>query len=433
MIRRYRLDSVLLFALLAAPHLAKAQSVSAALNTTTAQSDFARTEDVAVLDRPHPLYDPLGVPLGGFTLYPSLGLETDYDDNIYAQTNGGPGDAIEHIRPDVRLASNWSQGFVTLEANASLNRYLSYSSQDTDDWSVKGTGGLNFISNGVLELDLSSSQNTEPRSAASSVSNQATPVVYKVNQATVSASQERDRFKFSWNASIQRFDYDNAAAIGGGVIDETYRDRTVPTMSGRVDFAASPNVAVFGEAVGNIQNFDQADPSTLKSQNAAGYELLSGVNFQLSHLARGEFGLGYIDETYANAQYGKVSGPGFRNKVQWFPTQLTTVTASYVRSVEDSGVVGAPMYELDNAGLQADHELLRNLILSAQFNYMHSDYIGLARTDERYQGSAVASYLFDRHLSLNVTYTHLTQRSYGAAAGTPFDDNKVGVNLAFHL
>lgn len=426
------LGCTLLLAALAASHLAKAQSVSQDLDTT-AQSNFARTQDVAVLERSHSLYDPPGVPLGGFTLYPSLGVETDYDDNIFAQRTAGRVDSIFHIRPDVRLSSNWSEGFVSLDAGASLNRYVNFSSQDTDDWSVTGRGGLDFASNGHFEADVSSAQATAALSAASTLSNQATPVVYRLNTVSASASEERNRLKFSWNASVQRFDYDNAAAIGGGLINEAFRNRTIPMMSGRVDFAASPSLAAFGEAIGNIRNYDQGDPGTLKTQNAAGVELLSGVNFQLTHLARGELGVGYLNETYANARYGKVSGPGFRNKLQWFPTQLTTVTATYARTIEDSGIAGAPTFRLDSAGLQADHELLRNLILSSQFNYAHSAYVGLARTDERWQASAAARYLFNRYISLNFTYAHLTQRSYGPAAGTPFDDNNFGLSLALRL
>jgi hypothetical protein len=426
------LGSTLLLAVIAAPQIANAQVVANDLSTT-AQSNFARNDAVAVLDRPHPLYDPLGMDLGDFTLSSSLGIDTVYDDNIYALPTVGPADTIIHIRPDVRLTSDWSGGFVSLDANANLNRFLDYASQDTDDWSVSARGGLEFISNGKLEVDAGSAQLTEPLSAASSVSNQAAPVAYRVDSANVSASQGRNRLKVSFNAAVQRFDYYNAPAIGGGFIDETFRNRTAPTMSGRVDYAVSPNLAVFGEAIGNIRDYDQVDPSTLKSQNAAGYELLSGANFQVTHLLRGELGLGYLNETYANASYGKVSGPGFRNKLQWFPTQLITVTATYARTMEDSGVVGAPTYRLESAALQADYELLRNLILTAQVNYSHAAYVGIARTDERYQASATASYLFNRHLSLNLSYGHLSQRSYGPAAGTPFNENNVRLSLAFRL
>jgi hypothetical protein len=262
------------------------------------------------------------------------------------------------------------------------------------------------------------------------VSNQAAPVVYRMDTADVSVSQERNRWKFTFNGVVQRFDYDNAPAVGGGFVDETFRDRTTPIMTGRVDYAVSPNLAVFGEAIGNIRDYDHPTPGTLKSQDAAGCELLTGANFQITHLLRGELGFGYLNETYSSASYGKVSGPGFRNRLQWFPTQLTTVTATYARTVEDSGVIGAPTYRLDTAALQADHELLRNLILTAQAGYTHAAYQGLSRTDERYQAGATATYRLNRHLNLRLAYSHLSQRSYGAAAGTTFDDNTAGLSLA---
>src|SRR5471032_70138 len=55
-------------------------------------------------------YDPKGVPMGSFRLFPELELDEVYNDNIYATTFGAAGRTasfIQLIKPTVKLNSDW--------------------------------------------------------------------------------------------------------------------------------------------------------------------------------------------------------------------------------------------------------------------------------------------------------------------------------------
>lgn len=414
---------------LACPRLADAQVASDL--TTQAHSNFSRDRNISVLERPRPFYDPEGLPLGGFLLYPSLTTTLIYDDNIYAQPSARVAAAIVDIRPDVRLASNWGRNDLSFDANTTLHRYQSHTPEDTTDWQVSGRAAAEFASRGRLEANVSSGQYTEPRYAPNTLAQQARPVTYDLSAVGAAVSQERNRFKFGMGATFQRFDYNNVPAIGGGEVVETFRNREIGLITVRMDYAYSPNLALFGELLGNVRNFEHHDPITLQNQDAAGYELLTGANFQLTHLMKGELGVGYLNESYSSAAYRQVSGLGYRGKITYFPTTLTNIVASLSRSVEDSGVTSANTYRLDAAMVEIDHELLRNLILSAKISYNHSEYIGVHRHDDFTNAGLNADYLFSRHWRFRAAYTHLTQRSGGLAAGTPFDDNRISLAIVW--
>ena len=56
-------------------------------------------------------YNPTGVTVGSFRLFPLLELDEVYNDNIYATSYGTPGltsSFIQIVRPSLQLRSDWS-------------------------------------------------------------------------------------------------------------------------------------------------------------------------------------------------------------------------------------------------------------------------------------------------------------------------------------
>src|SRR5438445_9413483 len=55
-------------------------------------------------------YDPLGVPVGSFRLFPELELDEVYNDNIYASSPafGRVGSFVQVIKPTLDLRSDWN-------------------------------------------------------------------------------------------------------------------------------------------------------------------------------------------------------------------------------------------------------------------------------------------------------------------------------------
>lgn len=74
---------------------------------------------VSVNERPRPDFEPEGLRIGTFLLFPQLGLEERYNTNIYAQRNDAKDDFISRLQPELRLESDCCRSRCSL---VSLNR-----------------------------------------------------------------------------------------------------------------------------------------------------------------------------------------------------------------------------------------------------------------------------------------------------------------------
>jgi hypothetical protein len=270
---------------------------------------------------------------------------------------------------------------------------------------------------------------SEPRTSASSQLQSEEPIEYDVTSAYVAATRTSGRVKLSGRGDIRDFNYEDGVTSTGVVVDQDDRDRTVSALTGRVDVALSPATALFLQGTANDRDYDVASTLTTAARDSSGFELLAGANFELGAVARGEVAAGYIEQNFDESVYEDLSGLGARVSLEWFPTQLTTVTLTGARTIEDSAIVGSGGYVSVNTALQIDHEFRRNVILSGQVSYGNDDYDGIDRTDKRIGVTATATYLINRHLGASLSASHYEQNSDGADSGVNFDINKLMVSL----
>jgi len=167
----------------------------------------------------------------------------------------------------------------------------------------------------------------------------------------------------------------------------------------------------------------------LINRDSKGFEAAVGTDFELGALIRARFEIGYRRETFSYALAPEVSGLDYHGKIQYFPSQLTTITASADRVLNDSGIINAPAFLSNDFSLEVDHELLRNLILTAIGSFSNASIIGLDRSDSRPGATFRAAYLLNRGLGLNVSYNYLGQTSIGTDRTNNFSVNQVRVGL----
>ena len=134
---------------------------------------------------------------------------------------------------------------------------------------------------------------------------------------------------------------------------------------------------------------------------------------------------------YVSPLFPDIGGLSAKGQVQWFPTQLTTVTATALRSVGDSGIIGSAGFLNTTGGIQVDHELLRNLILTVNGTGTQNQYFGISRTDDIWTTGASASWLLTRWFGLTLGYTFADQHSSGVERGPTFDDNRFVLSAVF--
>src|SRR4029079_1522920 len=113
----------LLIALAPFPAFAQTQNQNP---QTVAQPD----QPVAVRDRPHPEYDPLGLRFGAFKLNGSLDLDFASTDNLFAASSSAAVDDFIYAEaPTLRLSSDWSRNALVIDAGGRFTQHRDFTSE----------------------------------------------------------------------------------------------------------------------------------------------------------------------------------------------------------------------------------------------------------------------------------------------------------------
>ena len=402
------------------PHVASAQDLA---------SNFKRDRNVSVRERPRPDYEAIGVKAGGFTLYPRVTASLEGNDNIYATKADEKADAIWRVKPEVALRSNWSRHALGAFASASVDRYQDFDSENTEEYTLAVNGRLDIVHGSDISGSVQYQALTEPRTSPQSPASSVKPIEYSLVTSKVTGVKEFNRLRLTGRLSDLDYNYDDGVDVLGAPVEQDTRDRNEVYYGGKVEYAMSPDTALFLAVLGNTKNYDLSTAG----RDSDGYVATVGANFELSEVARGDIAVGYMKQSYDNALYGEIDGFSGEAKVEWFPTALTTVTSTAARTIEEAVTTGSPGYISNNIGVNIDHELLRNVLLSATASYGKDDYKKIDRNDERTGAGASATYLLNRRVGLILKYTYLKQDSSGVNRGTSFTDNKLAASVALQF
>src|SRR3546814_11521586 len=99
-----------------------------------------------VLERPRPDFDPKGLPVGGFRIFPQVTVQESYDDNIRAADENTESDFITTISPRIDIRGIGARG-LSLGATGygEVSRYLE-NSRENADRSEERRGGQEGVS-----------------------------------------------------------------------------------------------------------------------------------------------------------------------------------------------------------------------------------------------------------------------------------------------
>jgi hypothetical protein len=386
-------------------------------------------EDLPVMARPRPDYDPLGIPVGGFLLFPQLVVDGTYDSNVFRTTNNTLDDFFFTFSPSLRLKSNWGLNSLELYSGANAFQYLTYSHQNLADWNVGADGrydiaeGIGVYANGVA------SEAHESLASPNTLGNQQSPTRYYDKHADISTTIQPNRLGFNLGGTFDRYDYANAPLIGGG--SENNADRNFDEYQAylRAFYEFSPGYTLFLRTTYDSRQYDQFLDRSGLHRSSTGYHVNGGADLQFTHLISGEVYLGYLRYNFA-APLVDVGGFDYGAKLDWLATPLITVHLEGSRTLSPIILPGASVQDNKSVGLSLDYELLRNLIIQARTDYVDSSYPGIARHDKAPDFQVGAKYLVNHLISLDAGYI-FTKRTTNVQGAT-FDDSMITLGITLH-
>lgn len=426
-ITRYSYILSALAACAAAGHSLSAMAQDVEEVTPEGQAEFERNRTTTVAGRVPPGYEAIGIPVGSFRLSPQVYLGAYFTDNIYVRETDKTSDVALQVAPSAALVSTWARHAVSVLVGASYDRYLRSSNENYFDYSAQADGRYDVGNRSHITGFVAWQRNTEKRGDLGAADPDYDPVQYTTLSSGLGASWESGRVRLMANGNYTRKRYSDTRDVDGSVISQGYRD--VDTLGATLtgEYAITPNFALRVQA--SRENNDYTNSPLLGNRDFTTTELLAGASFEFTDFLRGEFGFGYIQQDYESAAFKSFDGVGGRAKLEYFPTQLTTITLNGARTVEMSGQRLSPSYLLTTVGLTVDHELYRNLIVSGSATYSDGRFENPRRNEHRYMVAASARYLINRFFSVNGRIEHYTVDSSPHDFGRNYNANSLTIGL----
>lgn len=386
---------------------------------------------IHVLDRERPEFDAVGVHAGSFMIYPELALGVSYDDNVFGTENNTDSDLYYSVSPSVSVESDFGRHALNFNAYTESRFYSSETSEDRFDWGVAADGVIEVSQFTQIQGAVSYDQLTEDRTSTDRVAGGSEPTEYEVFNAALNFHQRFNRVTASIGASYTQNDYDDTPAIGGGVIDQDFRDHEKWEFPARLSYDVSADTSIFIRGTYNMREYDQQPPVVAITRDSDGYDVGVGAAFDVTNLIRGEAWVGYLSQEFDQAGFQSIDGIDFGLAGEWYASELTTVTAGINRSIEESTSAGSSGHLDTTYELGIAHELQRNIILTADVSYLDVEFEGITRDDETISAGAGVQYLLNRNAELALGYDYVTRDS--TATGQDYDKSVVGLQLVLKL
>jgi len=379
---------------------------------------YDRGRNINVLNRDRPEYDAIGLRNGPILTFPKIDLSLGSNDNVLATRRNKISDQFWSAVLSSTSTTDWARH--SLQANFLLDtkQYFKRTSENRTNVQFNVIGRYDLVGDSFLQGGAEIRTNHIERSDIAFPTGGAEPVPLRATSAFGRAVYVAGRYRLVGSVSGADIHYSNIDRVGGGRIDLRSRDYTAVTETGRVEYAISPAAALFVDA--RNTSLDYKGVANALNRNATDRAILAGANFDISALARGEVGFGYETRDYSSSALRSISGFSMNGKIEYFPTELTTVTATLGRNIDDSILANTGGYIATRGSIRVDHELLRNLLLNASYNLERDKFSGVSRRDSIQNISVGAQYLVTQSIGLSASVIRRDRTSHGVITGPEY-------------
>jgi hypothetical protein len=357
------------FILMAGASQAWAQSAA-----PTSQPQSTPQRPGQVQPAPGENYDPPGIRMGGFLLYPSFELVEMYNDNVFATTNNRVGKFITVVNPRVDLKSNWNNHALNLFAAGSVGFYHGASSENFQDFSVGGSGRLDIQRNWYLFGGGSFSRRHEERGTPNALFGPE-PNEYFDAQANVGYYQKFNRVFVRAEGKWEHLSYTNNKSLNiAGVVNNENRNRSEFTETLRVGYEFVEGTELWVQGGLNQRVYDSRFDNLGFQRSSNGWEIVGGATVDLGGITQVEGFAGFRAQDYRDARLGEIRGAIFGLAATWNPYVPLFIKPYVRRTIEETNIAGYSGYWSTLAGVNVDYRLRPNIRVSAGAAMGWDDY-----------------------------------------------------------
>ncbi|WP_293884084.1 outer membrane beta-barrel protein [Sphingomonas sp.] len=392
---------------------------------------FDRGRNVSVLARPRPDYDPLGITVNSFNVFPRVDVGVGATNNVFLTNTNTTSDVFAFVNPSFSAKSDWSRHQVLLRGGAQLRRFVDQPRRNENAWNLGALGRLDASESLSITAEGQVARQFESPFSGEVQSNLAVLSSY-----LRTFGQLRTEYQFGQGRALlvvdrTAFDFNSIKAANGARLDQSARNRHIARVTGQGEYAFTPSLAVYGQLGYSRTTYTRTLSSGLANRGSDAARVIGGVNFDLAGLLRGTIGVGYVQRNYKSALYRDVGGVSVESKLEVFPTELTTVTVAVRRVLEDSSIGSSNAFFDNRASVRIDHELLRNLLLNVTGEIARQNYIDSPARTNTYRVIGGGRYMVSRNFGIETQASYGNQVGNGTGVGNRFSElrGQIGIVL----
>ncbi len=354
----------------------------------------------SVMTRPRPSFDALGTRIGIFDLNAGINLGIEHSDNILAASLNEIDDVLTVVDPSLRLSTDWGRAALEVSAIASFGRHADNPDEDFDDHSIRLNWNRRLGADGRLGLGAMTSRGHDTRRDPSSEDG-IEPSRFDANSVNIFLTGRIGVLDLEGNIEARDIDYEDARSLDS-IINNDDRDRRQDQLRIRIGLYAQRVFSPFIEINADERNYEQQFDDFGVARSSDGTAVGVGVRFRESRKFSGEIILGRIERDYQSSQFSDSDRFWMRSSLEWNPTGLTTLSLDYESRIDETTYGAISGVEVDHVGFTVDHELLRNVVISAGIRSDREEYVSSPREDDSTLWFAGATYLVNNHLRVSL-------------------------------
>jgi adhesin HecA-like repeat protein len=374
-------------------------------------------------------YAQLGIRAGGITFLPGIEEDVGYDSNPNRVAGPHKGSLVSRTEGALAVQSDWPTHALTGLIRGSYSAYPSVSDANRPEGEARlalrldATRDLQFDIEGHGKLDTQ-----RPGSPELNASVTERPLVESFG-ASVGVTQRFNRLSIGLRGTVDRFVYEDAHLTSGTTLDQSDRNENQYGVRLRAGYELTPGVIPFVEALADTRVYDQKIDNSGFRRSSDGVGARAGSTFEITRQLTGEASAGLETRHYDDPRLRDLRGPLVDASLIWSATPLTTVRLRASSRIDETTLANSSGVISQNATLEVQHDLLRNLSLIAALGVGRNDYKGVYLKEDTLTGSLKVNYKLTRSVVLSASFTH--ERLKSTSPGADYSASTYLVGLRF--
>ncbi len=374
-------------------------------------------------------FDPVGVRMGTFTVFPEAEMVVGAYDNVFRSSSNVRQDVALEIKPTVRAVSNWRAHAMEFRATGLSTFHNEFATEDDRAYTLEARGRLDITRRTSIEALTSFDHAQEQRGSINAVSAAGERTSFDTSKAALTFNHRFNRLSLQLRGAVTDTDYAPVEGVGGIEISNDSRDSQLREGAIRASWMFKPTLSVFAEVVGNTRAYGGIEADGIK-RDSTGERLRAGLSFgNTSKVLRGEVAIGHAVQRFDDRRLASIDGIVLDANLAWRVSGLTSLLFTAKSDIAESTLAGSGGALSQTVGVEARHAFKRNLIGTAGVNLSRQAYEGVDITEQALTSLLGLEYHLNREVTLFSRYAHVDFDSTDISRNYNYDEFKVGVRV----